>query len=122
LSPLPFPSSPDRQHNPIHATSTPLHQPVSTTPDTTHLLLYAKAGEVARRTPVEQALITIVERYLESRAARFPVNTKRQRASASIAVWPATAALFVGSGGERITRDQTCRGIERQPIAIYWVV
>ena len=43
-----------------------------------------------------------LERYLDSRAARFPGNTDRQLASAGIAAWPATAALFVGSDGERI--------------------
>jgi site-specific recombinase XerD len=61
-------------------------------------------GNKDRRIPVEEALIKVIERYLDSRAARFPGNTRRQRASAGIAAWPATAALFVGSDGERITR------------------
>ncbi|KPN44909.1 recombinase [Mycobacterium intracellulare subsp. chimaera] len=61
-------------------------------------------GNKDRRIPVEQALIHELEAYLESRAARFPNSTKRGAHSGGLAAWPATAALFVGSDGQRITR------------------
>jgi site-specific recombinase XerC len=61
-------------------------------------------GNKHHRIPVEQALIDELEAYLESRAARFPNSTKRRPRSGGLAAWPATAPLFVGSDGERITR------------------
>ena len=61
-------------------------------------------GNKDRRIPGEQALIHELEAYLKSRAARFPGSTKRRPASGGIAAWPAAAALFVGSDGQRITR------------------
>jgi integrase/recombinase XerC len=61
-------------------------------------------GNKDRRIPVEQVLIDELERYLDSRAARFPGATKRRRVANGLAAWPATAPLFVGSDHERITR------------------
>lgn len=61
-------------------------------------------GNKDRRIPVEEGLIKALERYLGSRAARFPGATKRKHATFGIAAWPATVALFVGSDGERISR------------------
>jgi site-specific recombinase XerD len=61
-------------------------------------------GNKDRRIPVEEGLIRVVECYLDSRAARFPADTKRRGPSVGIGAWPATAALFVGSDGHRITR------------------
>ena len=61
-------------------------------------------GNKDRRIPVEQSLLGVLERYLDSRAARFPVRTGSSPPSTGMAAWPATAALFVGSDGERITR------------------
>jgi site-specific recombinase XerD len=61
-------------------------------------------GNKDRRIPVEEGLITVLERYLDSRAVRFPADTKRRGPSVGIGAWPATAALFVGSDGHRITR------------------
>jgi site-specific recombinase XerD len=61
-------------------------------------------GNKDRRIPVEEGLIKVLERYLDSRATRFPGNTRGQGTRAAITAWPATAALFVGSDGERITR------------------
>lgn len=61
-------------------------------------------GNKDRRIPVEPALIHEVEAYLASRALRFPGGTKRRAANGALAAWPATAALFVGADGERITR------------------
>ena len=61
-------------------------------------------GNKDRRIPVEHALIGVLEAYLDSRATRFPGATKRGCTSSGLAAWPATAPLFVGSDGERITR------------------
>jgi integrase len=61
-------------------------------------------GNKDRRIPVEQALIGVLEAYLDSRATRFRGGAKRGRTASGLAVWPATAPLFVGSDGERITR------------------
>lgn len=61
-------------------------------------------GNKDRRNFVEDRLIKVLERYLDSRAARFPGGTKRQSASAGMKAWPTTAALFVGTDGERIIR------------------
>jgi site-specific recombinase XerD len=61
-------------------------------------------GNKDRRIPVEQSLLEVLECYLDSRAARFAVNMNGRAASTGMAAWPVTAALFVGSDGERITR------------------
>lgn len=53
---------------------------------------------------MEEGLIKVVEGYLDSRALRFPADTKRRGPGVGIGAWPATAALFVGSDGHRITR------------------
>ena len=55
-----------------------------------------------RRIPVEMALITVIEQYLATRAARFG-GRKRPGLDAELAAWPAKAPLFVGHDGERIT-------------------
>ncbi|MDM3935874.1 hypothetical protein QRB32_27325 [Mycobacterium intracellulare subsp. chimaera] len=61
-------------------------------------------GNKDRRNFVEDRQIKVLDCYLDSRAARFPGRTKRQSASAGMKAWPTTAALFVGTDGERITR------------------
>ncbi len=64
-------------------------------------------GNKDRRIPVEEGLIKVLECYLDSRAVRFPADTKRRGPSGpsvGIGAWPVTAALFVGSDGHRITR------------------
>lgn len=61
-------------------------------------------GNKDRRIPVEHPLIYELEAYLDSRAGRFPGTTKRRTTSRGTAAWPATAPLFVGNDGQRITR------------------
>lgn len=61
-------------------------------------------GNKDRRIPVEEGLIKVLECYLDSRAVRFPADTKRRGPSTGIEAWPTSAALFVGSNGDRITR------------------
>ena len=57
-----------------------------------------------RRIPIEQTLIEVLDTYLDSRAVRVPGGTKRRPTASGSAAWAATAPLFVGSDGERITR------------------
>lgn len=61
-------------------------------------------GGKDRRVPVEPGLIAVIEAYLQSRRTRFPGTTKRSSIGAGLTVWPAQSPLFVGRGGERITR------------------
>ena len=61
-------------------------------------------GNKDRRIPLERALIHELEAYLDSRQGGFPGSTKRRLTNAGLAAWPATAPLFVGSDGQRITR------------------
>jgi site-specific recombinase XerD len=62
-------------------------------------------GGKDRRIPVEPALIDVMQTYLDTRAARFPTTAKQRGAvGRGLAAWPASAALFVGSDGERLTR------------------
>jgi site-specific recombinase XerD len=62
-------------------------------------------GNKDRRMPVGQELLTVLEEYLQTRISRFPQT--RRRASTpgdALSSFSPTAPLFVGSGGERITR------------------
>ena len=61
-------------------------------------------GGKDRRIPIEQKLIEVLDSYLDSRAVRFPGAMKRRPTAGGLAAWAATAPLFVGSDGERITR------------------
>jgi hypothetical protein len=45
-----------------------------------------------------------LERYLDSRAARFPATAKQRSPGGGLAAWTPTAPLFVGADGERISR------------------
>ncbi len=60
-------------------------------------------GNKDRAVPIEAALIDILTAYLGSRAARFP-GTTRHHAAPPLRRWPASAPLFVGHDGHRITR------------------
>ena len=62
-------------------------------------------GGKDRRIPIEPALVEVLERYLDSRATRFPATAKRRSSpGGGLAAWPTAAPLFVGTDGERITR------------------
>ena len=66
--------------------------------------MHGKGGK-DRRIPVEQVLVDILERYLNTRATRFPTTTKRRSSpTGGLASWAGAAPLFVGADGERITR------------------
>ncbi|HME48689.1 tyrosine-type recombinase/integrase [Mycobacterium sp.] len=62
-------------------------------------------GGKDRRIPVEQALIDVIQTYLDTRAARFPTTAKQRGVTGrGLSAWPASAPLFVGSDGGRLTR------------------
>ena len=62
-------------------------------------------GGKDRRVPIEPALVDVLERYLDSRATRFPAAAKRRSSpGGGQTAWPTAAPLFVGPDGDRITR------------------
>ncbi|MCV7034913.1 MULTISPECIES: site-specific integrase [Mycobacterium] len=77
---------------------------IRTTTDAGGVIYVRGKGNKDRRIPVEAGLIKVLESYLDSRAVRFPADTKRRGPSTGIGAWPTTAPLFVGRDGHRITR------------------
>jgi hypothetical protein len=65
--------------------------------------------------PIEAALLSVLETYLDSRGYRFPATARRaQGASGSgLERWSATRPLIVGWDGERITRSTAQSRIKR---------
>lgn len=61
-------------------------------------------GNKERTVPIERALIDVLAAYLSSRAARFPATTRQRPGDGQFGRWAASAALFVGPDGQRITR------------------
>ena len=61
-------------------------------------------GGKDRRIPIEPALVAVLEHYLDSRIMRFPATAKQRSPGGGLAAWPATAPLFVGVDGDRISR------------------
>jgi integrase/recombinase XerC len=60
-------------------------------------------------------MLSVIEAYLASRAARFPGATKSKSGGTSngLSRWPARSPLFVGRDGERITRGALQSRIKR---------
>jgi integrase/recombinase XerC len=65
--------------------------------------------------PIEAELLSVIETYLDSRAIRFPGDTKRKAdgVGSALSRWPARSPLFVGRDGERITRGTLQSRIKR---------
>ncbi|MCH9731721.1 MAG: tyrosine-type recombinase/integrase [Actinomycetia bacterium] len=62
-------------------------------------------GRKDRRIPIEAALIDAMERYLDTRAVKFPKATRRGCSpTGGFGAWPPAAPLFVGGDGQRLTR------------------
>jgi integrase/recombinase XerC len=61
-------------------------------------------GNKDRIVPIEPALIAVLNAYLVSRAARFPATARGRAGDDELNRWPASAPLFVGHDGHRITR------------------
>jgi integrase/recombinase XerC len=60
-------------------------------------------GSKDRTVPIEAELLTVIADYLDSRSCRFPTTVKSSTGQ-GLSRWPASAPLFVGRDGERITR------------------
>lgn len=61
-------------------------------------------GGKHRSVPIEHALVEVLNSYLTTRAARFPATTRGRSGQDQRPQWPASAPLFVGRDGARITR------------------
>jgi len=61
-------------------------------------------GGKERSVPIEADLLAVIEHYLDSRAVRFPAAARSSLVRHSLSRCPFNAALFVGRGGQRITR------------------
>lgn len=72
-------------------------------------------GGKERSVPVENGLMSVIEMYLGSRAIRCAGAVKRTAAvdGTGLAHWPASAPLFVGRDGLRITRGTLQSRIKR---------
>lgn len=72
-------------------------------------------GGKERSIPVEAALLSVLDTYLDSRAVRCAETVKRTAAAGGtgLARWPARAALFVGRDGQRITRGTLQSRVKR---------
>ena len=72
-------------------------------------------GGKERSVPIEAELLSVIEAYLDSRAIRFPGDTKRKAdvAGSALSRWPARSPLVVGRDGERITRGTLQSRIKR---------
>lgn len=61
-------------------------------------------GNKDRRIPFSRELLDVIERYLQTRIARFPQSRKRSTGSDIFSCFSPKTALFLGADGERITR------------------
>ena len=78
---------------------------IRTTDDGAAVIYVNGKGGKERSVPIEAGLLSVIETYLRSRAARFPGATKRKAdvASSGLSQWPTRSPLFVGRDGERNT-------------------
>jgi integrase/recombinase XerC len=88
---------------------------IRTTDDGAAVVHVKGKGGRERSVPIEAELLSVIEIYLDSRAVRFPAAAKRKEADAGSALsrWPARSPLFVGRGGERITRGTLQSRVKR---------
>jgi site-specific recombinase XerC len=61
-------------------------------------------GNKDRRIPIGTELLEVVDEYLQTRITRFPSSRKRSPGADRLSSFSATAPLFLGADGERITR------------------
>jgi integrase/recombinase XerC len=83
---------------------------IRTTDDGAAVIHVKGKGGKERSVPIEVELLTVIETYLDSRAIRFPQAEKRKAAGngAGLTRSSGRSPLFVGRGGERITRGTRC--------------
>ena len=79
---------------------------IRTTDDGSAVIHVKGKGGKDRSVPIEAELLSVIEAYLDSRAIRFPGDTKRKAdgVGSALSRWPGRSPLFVGRDGERITR------------------
>lgn len=87
---------------------------VRTTDDGAAVIHVRGKGGKERSIPIEAELLSVIQTYLDSRAARFPESEKRgATARSGLARWSARSPLFVGRDGERITQGTLQSRIKR---------
>jgi len=88
---------------------------IRTTDDGSAVIHVKGKGGKDRSVPIEAELLSVIETYLDSRAIRFPGDTKRKAdgVGSALSRWPGRSPLFVGRDGERITRGTLQSRIKR---------
>jgi integrase/recombinase XerC len=87
---------------------------IRTTDDGAAVIYVNGKGGKERSVPIEAGLLSVIETYLRSRAARFGATKgKADVASSGLSQWPTRSPLFVGRDGERITRGTLQSRIKR---------
>jgi integrase/recombinase XerC len=88
---------------------------IRTTDDGSAVIHVKGKGGKDRSVPIEAELLSLIEAYLDSRAIRFPGDTKRtaDAVGSPLTRWPARSPLVVGRDGERITRGTVQSRIKR---------
>jgi site-specific recombinase XerD len=88
---------------------------IRTTDDGSAVIHVKGKGGKDRSVPIEAELLSVIEAYLDSRAIRFPGDTKRKAdgGGSALSRWPGRSPLFVGRDGERITRGTLQSRIKR---------
>jgi integrase/recombinase XerC len=87
---------------------------IRTTDDGAAVIHVRGKGGKERSVPIEVELLSVIETYPDSRAARFPAAEKRRTVAGSgLARWSARSPLFVGRNGERITEGTVQSRIKR---------
>jgi integrase/recombinase XerC len=87
---------------------------IRTTDDGAAVIHVKGKGGKQRSVPIEAELLSVLEAYLDSRAARFPDTVQRTSAGgAGLARFSARSPVFVGRDGQRITRGTLQSRIKR---------
>ena len=87
---------------------------IRTTDDGAAVIHIKGKGGKERSVPIEAELLSVLETYLDSRAARFPDAEKRRApAGSGLARWSARSPLFVGRDGQRITQGTLQSRVKR---------
>ena len=88
---------------------------IRTTDDGAAVIHVKGKGGKDRSVPIEAELLSVIEAYLDSRAIRFPGDTKRKAdgVGSALSRWAGRSPLFVGHDGERITRGTLQSRIKR---------
>lgn len=87
---------------------------IRTTNDGAAVIHVKGKGGKERSVPIEAELLSVIETYLDSRAARFPqAENRRAAVGFDLARWSARSPLFVGRDNQRITQGTLQSRIKR---------